>query len=112
MENATLYGIASNHCPTCITLTEKLGEHVKTGYLIRHHADYRAVYMESDISNLNVYGVKNIRNALWSVLNLNPPDLIRADILHNMVLGVLDHMMDWIQGFLEQHNRMNAFDYV
>jgi len=31
MENAILYGIASNHCPACITLTEKLGEHVETG---------------------------------------------------------------------------------
>jgi len=64
------------------------------------------------MSSLNVHEVKNIRNALWSVPNLNPPDLIRADILHNMLLRVLDHMMDWIQEFLEQHDRMNAFDHV
>jgi len=112
MENATLHGIASNRCPACITPTEKLGEHMETGYPICHHADYRAAYMESDMSSLNVHRVKNIRNALWSVPNLNPPDLIRADILHNMLLGVLNHMMDWIQGFLEQHDRMNAFDHV
>jgi len=27
MENATLHGIASNRCPSCIIPTEKLGEH-------------------------------------------------------------------------------------
>jgi len=112
MENATLHGIASNRCPICITPTETLGEHVETGYPIRRHADYHAAYIESDMSSLNIHGVKNIRNALWSVPNLNPLDLIRADILHNMLLGVLDHMIDWIQGFLEQHDRMNAFHHV
>jgi len=76
MENSTLYGIASNHCPACITPTKKLGEHVKTGYPIRRHADCRTIYMESDMPSLNVDEVKNIRNALWSVPNLNPPDLI------------------------------------
>ena len=25
---------------------------------------------------------------------------------------MLDHLMSWIQGFLKQHNRINAFDYV
>jgi len=112
MENATLHSIASNCYPACITPTEKLGEHVETGYPIHRHANYRAAYMESDMSSLNVHGVKNIRNALWSVPNLNPPDLIQADILHNMLLGVLYHMMDCIQGFLEQHDCMNVFDHV
>ena len=43
---------------------------------------------------------------------MNPPDLVRADILHNILLGVLVHMMDWIQGFLEHYDRINAFDHV
>jgi len=64
MENTTLHGIASNCCLACITPTEKLGEHVETGYPIRRHADYRAANMESNMSSLNVHGVKNIRNAL------------------------------------------------
>ncbi|KAF8420156.1 hypothetical protein BGX38DRAFT_1108715, partial [Terfezia claveryi] len=34
------------------------------------------------------------------------------DVLHNILLGVLNHLMDWIQGFLEYHERINAFDYV
>jgi len=43
---------------------------------------------------------------------VNPPDLVRADILHNILLGVLVYMMDWIYGFLAHHDRINAFDYV
>ena len=61
---------------------------------------------------LNVYGVKNMQNTLWSIADLNPPDLIRADISHNILLRVFPHMMDWIQGFLEHHGRINAFDHV
>ena len=112
MENATIHGIASNRCPICTTPTEKLGEYADSTYPVRSHASYAMTYGESDALGLNMQGVKNIHNALWSIPSLNPPDLVRADILHNVLLGVLDHMMDWIQGFLEHHDRINAFDYV
>jgi len=32
--------------------------------------------------------------------------------LHNILLGVLVHIMDWIQVFLEHHDRINAFDHI
>ena len=70
------------------------------------------MYRKSDVISLKAHGVKNLENALWSVPNMNPPDLVRADILHNILLGVLVHMMDWIQGFLEHHDRINAFDHI
>ena len=81
-------------------------------YPPRSHTNYAVAYGESEVMCLNVYGVKNIQNALWSIPDLNPPDLIRADILHNVLLEVFDYMMDWIQGFLEHHDRINAFDHV
>jgi len=61
---------------------------------------------------LNANGLKNIKNALWSIPNLNPPELVPADILHNILLRVFENMMGWNQGFLEHHDRINAFDYV
>jgi hypothetical protein len=112
MENATIHGIMNNRCPACIIPTENLGEYSRSGYPPRSHSDYIAAYNKSDGASLKANGVKNIKNALWSIPNINPPDLIRADILHNVLLGVLDHLMDWIQGFLEHHDRINAFDYV
>jgi len=104
MENATRHGIASNCCPSCIIPTEKLGEHSETGYHIRLHQDYIAVYKESDTTSLHASGVKNIQNTLWSIPSLNPPELVRADILHNILLGVFEHLMDWIQCFLKLHD--------
>ncbi|KAF8426776.1 hypothetical protein BGX38DRAFT_1106458, partial [Terfezia claveryi] len=112
MENATIHGIASNRCPTCITPVEKLSEYSETGSPCHSHADYATAYQKSDTISLNEYGIKNINNALWSVPNLNPPDLVRADILHNILLGVLAHLMEWIQGFLEHNKRINMFDYM
>jgi len=112
MENATIHGIASNRCPTCIIPTDKLGEYSESAYLTCSHKDYIAAYNKSDESSLNANGVKNIKNALWSIPNLNPPELVRADILHNILLGVFEHRMGWIQGFLEHHDRINVLDYL
>jgi len=64
MENATLYGIASNHCPTCIIPTDKLGEYSGSGYLTHSHKDYIAACDKSDASSLNANGVKNFKNTL------------------------------------------------
>ncbi|KAF8414856.1 hypothetical protein BGX38DRAFT_1077447, partial [Terfezia claveryi] len=37
---------------------------------------------------------------------------VRADILHNIHLGVLKNLMEWIQGFLEKHKRLAVFDEI
>ena len=111
-ENATLHGVANNRCPICTSPTDKLGDYSETVYPNRSHTEYAQAYKNSDAASLNADGIKNINNALWSMPNLQPPDLVRADILHNILLGVLDHLMDWIQGFLEHHERILAFDYV
>jgi len=33
-------------------------------------------------------------------------------MLHTVYLGLFKHMMDWLQGFLEKHGRLEAFDKV
>jgi len=96
MENTTIHSIASNRYLTCTIPMEKLGEYLKTPFPTRSHVDYDAVYRKSDVISLRAQGVKNLANALWSVPNVNPPNLVRADILHNILLVVLVHMMDWI----------------
>jgi len=112
MENATIHGIASNQCPTCTIPMEKLEEYLETLFPARSHVDYDAVYQKSDVISLQVRRVKNLENALWSVPSVNIPDLVRANILHNILLGVIVHMMDWNQGFLEYHDWINVLDHV
>ena len=107
MENATIHGISNNRCPICVTPADELGEYLPTGYPTSSHKDYAALYNQSDGKGLSEYDVKNIKNALWSVPNVNPPDLVRADVLHNMLLGILDHLMNWIHGSL--HNSLPKY---
>jgi len=33
-------------------------------------------------------------------------------MLHTLYLAILNHMMDWIKGFLKKQERLDAFDKV
>jgi len=57
-------------------------------------------------------GVKCITNALWTLRDVIPWELVRSDILHTILLWNLPHLLDWIKGFLESHDRLNAFDSI
>ena len=46
-------------------------------------------------------------DGLYRVLE---PDLDVPDLLHTIYLGLFKHMIDWIQGFLKKHGRLQAFD--
>ena len=41
---------------------------------------------------------------------VSAPDLHVPDLLHTIYLRLFKHMMDWIQGFLKKHGRLQAFD--
>ena len=43
---------------------------------------------------------------------VSAPDLHVRDLLHTIYLGLFRHMMDWIQGFLKKHGRLQAFDHA
>src|SRR5205807_503462 len=66
-------------------------------------------YLPNRLTNLDV---KPIENALWSLPRIQPPTIVRADILHNVFLGVQKNLMEWIQGFLGKHKRLAVFDGI
>jgi len=41
---------------------------------------------------------------------VNPADLPKLDLLHNIYLGLFKHMMEWVEGFLKKHKRQLAFN--
>jgi len=60
-------------------------------------------------------GIKPIENALWihlRVLGVQPPLIVRGDILHNILLGILKHLMSWIEQFLKKHRYLEVFDKI
>ena len=59
------------------------------------------------LDNLRINMGPGVFHGLYRVL---VPDLQVPDLLHIIYLGLFKHMMDWIQGLLKKHGRLQAFD--
>ena len=117
-ENATLHGISSKSCPRCEVPGRELGDPLRT-YNVRDYASYAkrtSVYEETGMANIPEYfwqiGVKMGRNVFSGLHRVDPVDLQKPDLLHNIYLGLFKHMMKWVEGFLKKHKRQQAFDDV
>jgi len=64
------------------------------------------------MKSLHMRGVKSITNALWTLGDVISQELLRLHILHTILLENLQYLLDWIKGFLESHDRLNAFDSI
>jgi len=42
----------------------------------------------------------------------HPPAIVRADILHNILLGLEKNKMEWVKGFLGKHKRLAVFEEI
>ena len=49
-------------------------------------------------------------NVLAGVNRVNPADLHKLDLLHNIYLGRFKHMIKWVKGFLKKHKWQQTFD--
>ena len=100
MENATLHGIKTNACPKCEVPPYKL----ETG--ANHH--WARDYARNE--RYERLGVKSGQNVFQGLERVSAANLHMPDLLHTIYLGLVKHMMDWIQGFLKKHSRQQAFD--
>jgi len=55
-------------------------------------------------------GVKIGGNVFTELYRVNPADLHKPDLLHNIYLGLFKHMIECVEGFLEKHKWQLAFD--
>ena len=120
MENVTLHGLKSNACPTCEVPAGELGTNIKN-YRARDYARYerygysnRLPGSKSDGAHVKFrgLGINLGQNVFHGLHRVSVPDLHIPDMLHTVYLGLFKHMMDWIQGFLKKHGRLQAFDDV
>ena len=117
-ENATLHGISSKSCPRCEVSGRELGDPLRT-YNVRDYASYAkrtSVYEETGMANVLEYfrqiSVKMGCKVFSGLHCVDPADLQKPDLLHNIYLGLFKHMMKWVEGFLKKHKRQQAFDDV
>lgn len=121
MENVALHGVKSNACPKCEVPPDMLGSYFQKQYSARDYATYDRLEHESrdlgarprsgDVNiTFDALGIKIGQNVFHGIQRVSAPDLHQPDLLHTVYLGLFKHMMEWVQGFLKKHDRLQAFD--
>ena len=72
--------------------------------------EYGGIGTASVTQHFQHIGVKIGRNVFSGLHCVDPADLHKPDLLHNIYLGLFKHMMEWVEGFLKKHKRQQAFD--
>jgi len=118
MENVALHWLKSNACPECEVPTHELGTNAKN-YRTRDYARYQRnkpeiqnAGLESDDDNVMCDNLRIGQNIFHRLDRVSASDLYKPDMLHTIYLGPFKHMIDWIEGFLKKHWRLQAFDDV
>ena len=118
-ENALIHSIKNNVCPTCTCPNNKLGDWSSDDMNTSYPKRDPRVYIELTARQppvkeieLNRHGIKRIRSVLWQIPNVRSTEIVRADLLHNVYLGILKHLMTWIEAFLKRHRRQDRFNDI
>ena len=122
MENVALHGVKCNSCPKYKVLPWELGKDGK--YSARDYTECEYCERENGLLSpgsdsddaddadvtLDTLRVNMRPGVFHGLYRVSAPDLHVPDLLHTIYLGLFKHMMDWIQGFLKKHGRLQAFD--
>jgi len=118
MENVALHGLKTNACPKCEVPTHELGTNAKN-YRSRDYARYQRYEpenansgSESDNDHVMSDNLGIGQNIFQRLDRVSASDLYKPDMLHTIYLGLFKHMMDWMEGFLKKHGRLQAFDDI
>jgi len=118
MENVALHRLKTNACPKREVPTHELGTNTKS-HRTRDYARYQRYKpenqnsgSESDDDHIMCDNLGMGQNIFPRLNRVSASDLYKPDMLHTMYLGLFKHMMDWIEGFLKKHGRLQAFDDV
>lgn len=49
-------------------------------------------------------------NVFWGMPHCDAYQIHRPDLLHNIYLGMYDHIINWVNAFVERHKRKEEFD--
>jgi hypothetical protein len=116
-EHVLLHQLRSQACPRCEVAKEELGTPPEEAPPERDYDLYRAKYEKFVQTGKDRYAdfltdrdLKGVHNPFSGLPRVNPADLHKPDLLHNIYLGLLKHIMEWLESFLKAHHRMDDFD--
>ena len=109
-EHTILNGISSKSCPQCEFPATELGQDPRNIYEACNYPYYAQKtweYEQTQDTHIGDYfhriGMKIDRNVFSGLYRVNPVDLHKPDLLHNIYLGLFKHVMKWIGGFQKKH---------
>jgi len=118
-EHAALHRIGSKSCPKCEVPCKELGGNPLKMYETRDYILYSEKALRHDpaeVAGIAEYfhqvDMKIGNNVFAGLDPVNPANLYKPDLLHNISLGLFKYGMEWVEGFLKKHKRQQAFDNV
>ncbi|KAF8542359.1 hypothetical protein BDD12DRAFT_729202 [Trichophaea hybrida] len=129
MEHANLMGVKYNSCPKCQVPNDKLGSlllppdlesHRRKSAVFqqkyREHQDAKRADDRQTLKTVEDWfdstSARPVPCIFWDLPHVEAYDLHRPDILHNIYIGMFDHLMTWIEGFLQRHGKATVFDQI
>jgi hypothetical protein len=125
MEYAKLLHLKKQACPVCTVEDHQLGADFRPSYPMRQYNEYYRRYvllhglgsgsnMEKNEASTYFVNqrVKPYFNVFWRLQRVQPERLHTPDLLHGIYLGLLKHLMDWLEPFLKKYDRLGEFDAV
>ena len=108
-EHATLHRIDSRSCSKCEVLCKELGENPQKIYEVSHYTHYKEKVLVHETGGsaaiahefLQV-GVKIGDNVFTGLHQVNPADLHKPDLLHNIYLSLFNNIIHGVEGFLKR----------
>ena len=113
-EHITWQGLKDKQCLWCELPSGQFGLWPVPTTNSRDSRLYRQLYFQNtllSVASLESAGVKVRENALWN-LGINLSELPKPDLLHTILLGVLQHLLEWLHEFLKVIGRMPLFNRV
>ena len=99
-EHTILNGISSRSCPQCEVPATELGQDPRNIYEPSNYAHYAQKAWEYEQTQdthiadyFNQIGMKIDRNVFFGLYRVNPADLHKPDLLHNIYLALFKPMM-------------------
>ena len=125
-EKMTFLGLNLNGCSYCEVPADCLGEYEEE-YTIRDHSKSRQIIRDKNLGDPGLTqgekdrrigqitsetGLKIFPLAIWKLQKVNCNELFAPDTLHCIWIGVFKHLMNWMIGFLEKHERSDLFNHA
>jgi hypothetical protein len=111
-EHCDLHNLLHGSCIWCECPADQMGDYRPPNghHPTRDHHRYAAWNATHDVASLTSHRVHAGDVALRYLPGCTVSDLPKPDLLHTMHIGMLKHLLEWLQAFLKDHGRFDRFN--